>query len=169
MLMPNLPDIEGALRLLKSDDVQIRQFTAYLLGQVGSPRVVDALIEALRDENVGVRGAAANALGAIGSQQAVPHLQPLLDDPNPQLALWSAFALTRLGHDHFPVLVVALSHEAVEVRRSAILALRQLGDVRAIDPLLTLRGDQSRRFEDDLTVAEAAAQTLKSLGYDLPE
>jgi HEAT repeat protein len=161
------PNIEGAIELLKSPDPQIRQFVAYLLGQVGDSRAIEPLIEALQDENPGVRGAAANALGAIGDDAVVPYLKPLLKHPNPQLVVWAAFALTRLGHDHFSVLEKALKADGVDVRRSAILAMQQLGDSRAIHPLLSLSNDQERRFEADLTVAEAAAKALAHLGYNV--
>lgn len=161
------PDIDGAIKLLKSGDVQIRQFTAYLLGQTGDERAIEPLIEALADEHVGVRGAAANALGTLGSQHAIPYLLPLLKHDNPQLVIWVAFALTRLGKDHFDVLVEALQSPGVDERRSAILAMRQLGDSRAIAPLLAIQGDHRRRFEADSTVSEAASQTLISLGYNV--
>jgi HEAT repeat protein len=162
------PDIEGAIRLLRvSTDSQIRQFVAYLLGQAGDSRAIEPLIDALQDEHVGVRGAAANALGTIGDGEVVPYLQPLLEDDNPQLVIWVAFALTRLGEDHFEVLTDSLQHDDVDVRRSAILALRQIGDRRAIGPLLALQGDESRRFEADTTVDEAVNQALISLGYNI--
>ncbi len=162
------PDIEGAIQLLRtSDDAQIRQFVAYLLGQTGDTRAIEPLIDALQDDHVGVRGAAANALGTIGDQAVIPYLRPLLQDNNPQLVVWAAFALTRLEVDHFDVLVKALSAAEVDVRRSAILALRLLGDDRAIGPLLSLQGDDSRRFEADSTVDEAVNQALISLGYNI--
>jgi HEAT repeat protein len=161
------PDIDGAIKLLKSPDVQIRQFMAYLLGQTGDERTIEPLIDALQDENVGVRGAAANALGALGSDHAVPYLLPLLKHDNQQLVVWVAFALTRLGKDHFDVLVKALESPGVDERRSAILAMRQLKDTRAIGPLLAIQDDHRRRFEADSTVAEAASQALISLGYNV--
>jgi HEAT repeat protein len=162
------PDIEGAIRLLQeSSDAQIRQFIAYLLGQAGDPRAVEPLIDALQDEHAGVRGAAANALGTLGDKGAIPYLRPLLTHTHRQLVIWAAFALTRLGDDHFDTLVEALESDNVDVRRSAILALRQLGDQRAISPLLTLLGDESRRFAADSTVDEAVHQALVSLGYNV--
>jgi HEAT repeat protein len=161
------PDIEGAIRLLQSPDVQIRQFVAYLLGQAGDARAIEPLIQALQDEDVGVKGAAANALGAIGDKRAVPELKPLLKHDNPQLVVWVAFALTRLGHDHFEILETALTDNDVAVRRSAVLAMQQLGDRRAVGPLLSVRDDDARRFSADSTVAEAAAKALISLGYNV--
>jgi HEAT repeat protein len=158
------PDIEGAIRLLKSEDVQIRQFVAYLLGQSGDGRAIEPLIDALQDEHVGVRGAAANALGALGDQSAVPYLKPLLKHHNPQLVVWAAFALTRLGLDHFSYLEEAIQSPEVDVRRSAILAMQQLRDQRAIPSLLLLVNDQERRFDTDSTVGEAAHRALIYLG-----
>ena len=57
--------------------------------------------------------------------------------------------------------------DRVEVRRSAILGMRLLGDQRAIGPLLALQGDDRRRFEADSTVDEAVLQALISLGYNI--
>lgn len=161
------PDVEGAIRLLRSPDVQMRQFVAYLLGRVGDARAIEPLIDALQDENPGVRGAAANALGAIGDDAAVPYLKPLLKDANQQLVVWAAYALTRLGHDYLSVLFETLTSDEVDVRRSAVLALQQLGDPRAITPLLGLSNDHARRFDADSTVAEAAMKALITLGYNV--
>ena len=161
------PDIEGAIKLLKSPDEQIRQFTAYLLGQTGDPRVIEPLIETLADEHIGVCGAAANALGRIGDDRAIPHLRPFLEHDNPQMVVWAAYALTCLEQDHFEVIASALESDNVDVRRSAILALKQLGDQRAIGPLLALQHDESRRFSADSTVAEAVDRALISLGYNV--
>jgi len=81
--------------------------------------------------------------------------------------VWVAYALTRLGYDHFHILEKALEHRNVDVRRSSILAMQQLGDARAVGPLLALRDDPSRRFEADNTVAEAVTKALISLGYNV--
>jgi HEAT repeat protein len=160
-----VPDVEGAIQLLRSPDVQMRQFVAYLLGRVGDKRAIEPLIDALQDEHPGVRGAAANALGAIGDETAIPYIKPLLKTDNPQLVVWAAYALTMLGNDYFPTIVNALSSSDVVVRRSAILALQQLGDKRAIPLLLPLANDPERRFEADSTVGEAVQKALASLGY----
>jgi HEAT repeat protein len=162
-----LPDIEGAIHLLKSEDVQIRQMMAYLLGQVGDSRAIEPLIDALEDADVGVRGAAANALGALGDQAAVPYLKPMLRADNAQMVVWAAFALTKLGHDRFDVLSGALETGDVMVRRSAILAMQQLADDRAIPLLLSVYHDPERRFSADNTVGEAAAKALVKLGYNV--
>lgn len=161
------PDVEGAIGLLKSPDSQVRQMVAYLLGQTRDSRAIEPLIDALQDEHVGVRGAAANALGTIGDPSAIPYLKPLLKHPNPQLVVWAAFALTRLGQDQFSRLVTALANPDVDVRRSAVLAMQQLGDQRAIEPLLSLRHDDARRFEDDSTVGEAVTKALILLGFNV--
>jgi HEAT repeat protein len=161
------PDIEGAIGLLGSADPQMRQFVAYLLGQARDPRAIEPLIDALQDEHVGVRGAAANALGNIGDSAAIPYLQPLLRHANPQLVVWAAFALTKLGRDSFSVLETTLQSEDVDVRRSTILAFQQLGDQRAIPLLLELSDDQSRRFSGDITLGEAAVRALVQLGYNV--
>jgi HEAT repeat protein len=159
------PTIEGAIELLKSPDTQIRQFVAYLLGEAKHPAAIEPLIVALRDSNVGVRGAAANALGKIGDVRALPPLRLLMADKNPQMVVWAAFALTRLGEDHFDWLIGALRSPDVMVRRSAVLALNQLGDQRAIPALTLLLEDREKRFDSDNTVAEAVEHALAALGH----
>lgn len=159
------PTIEGAIELLNSPDTQIRQFVAYLLGEARHPAAIEPLIATLRDEHVGVRGAAANALGKIGDARALPPLRALLADKNPQMVIWAAFALTRLGEDHFDRLLGGLRSTDVMVRRSAVLALNQLGDPRAIPSLLLLLEDTEKRFDSDNTVAEAAERALAALGH----
>ena len=159
------PNIEGAIDLLKSPDVQIRQFVAYLLGEAKHPAAIEPLIAALRDQHVGVRGAAANALGKIGDARALPPLRALLMDKNPQMVVWAAFGLTRLGDDHFDDLIAFLRSPDVMVRRSAVLALNQLGDPRAIPALTLLLEDREKRFSSDNTVAEAVERALASLGH----
>ena len=161
------PDIEGAIGLLGSPDPQLRQFVAYLLGQSRDSRAIEPLIDTLQDEDVGVRGAAANALGNIGDPAAVPYLLPLLRNANPQLVVWAAFALTKLGHDHFSMLQTTMQSDDIDVRRSTILAFQQLGDQRAIPLLLALQHDDSRRFSGDTTLGEAAVRALITLGYNI--
>lgn len=161
------PDIEGAIGLLTSPDPQLRQFVAYLLGQARDSRAIEPLIDTLQDEHVGVRGAAANALGNIGDSAAVPYLLPLLRNANPQLVVWAAFALTKLGHDNFATLKSTLQSDDIDVRRSTILAFQQLGDQRAIPLLLELQQDDSRRFSGDTTLGEAAVRALIQLGYNV--
>ena len=161
------PDIEGAIGLLGSPDPQLRQFVAYLLGQAGDSRAIEPMIDALQDEHVGVRGAAANALGNIGDPAAVPYLIPLLRHSNPQLVVWAAFALTRLGRDSFNVLENMMQVDDVDVRRSTILAFQQLGDQRAIPLLLAVTNDESKRFSADSTLGEAALRALEHLGYNV--
>jgi HEAT repeat protein len=159
------PDIESAIALLKSPDLQIRQVVAYLLGEAGDRRAIEPLIETLADPHVGVRGAAANALGKLGDRRAIPRLEALLMDDNRQLVIWAAFALTRLGEDYYHVLLNALRSDDVHIRRSGILALEQSGNPRAIPALLDLLDDEELRFEGDSTVGEAAERALKVLGY----
>ena len=166
MLNPQ-PDIEGAIGLLGSPDPQLRQFVAYLLGQAGDSRAIEPLIDALQDTHVGVRGAAANALGNIGDPAAIPYLLPLLRHANPQLVVWAAFALTKLGRDSFAVLESTLQSGDVDVRRSTILAFQQLGDPRAVPLLLPISNDPSRRFSGDTTLGEAALRALAQLGYNI--
>ncbi|MCA9911996.1 MAG: HEAT repeat domain-containing protein, partial [Anaerolineae bacterium] len=67
----------------------------------------------------------------------------------------------------FSLIADAVQSGDVLVRRSAILAMEQLGDQRAVAYLLELQDDHARRFEGDTTIAQAAAKALTKLGYNV--
>jgi HEAT repeat protein len=92
-----------------------RQAAAAMLGRVGGPQAIQALIAALHDPVEAVSVAATRSLGQLRSSEAVPSL------------------LTLLKHGD-------LAH-----RRSAAEALGDIGDLRAVDPLVAALEDSSHR------------------------
>ncbi|MFQ5670315.1 MAG: HEAT repeat domain-containing protein [Acidobacteriota bacterium] len=77
--------VPALVNLLGGDpDAGIRQFSALILGQLGSPEAVSALLEALGDPDLRVRGDAARALGRLDRGRARERLIDLSrSDPSP--------------------------------------------------------------------------------------
>ncbi|MBI2815562.1 MAG: HEAT repeat domain-containing protein [Acidobacteria bacterium] len=66
--------LDSRLELLQRGSRWQRLHSAAILGQVGSPTVIPALLEALHDKNHAVRIAAVRSLGVIGSAKVAPAL-----------------------------------------------------------------------------------------------
>lgn len=64
-------------KLLTDDNEEVRNFSAVMLGDIGNPKAVSALIAALQDPDANVRHGAAEALGKIGDYRAVSPLQKM--------------------------------------------------------------------------------------------
>jgi HEAT repeat protein len=73
------------IEALKSDQYQVREHAADILGALGHQEAVPALIVVLGDDHWQVRFAAAMALGHIGGRTALEALSPLKHDPNPRV------------------------------------------------------------------------------------
>lgn len=84
--------------LLGSDeDGGVRQFAAFILGELGHVSAAGALREALADRDLRVRGDAARSLGRIGDPEALPQLRGLAEsDPEPWVRQQAAAAVRTL-------------------------------------------------------------------------
>ncbi|MGB3082799.1 MAG: HEAT repeat domain-containing protein [Candidatus Omnitrophota bacterium] len=126
------------IKLLGDSDFFIRGRMAELLGELKDPRAVPALIKTLEDSDENVCAAAADALAKIKDSRAVPALAKLLGDhnrdPNPFIKVWKG-------------------------RYAAAEALGEIGDFRAIEPLL----ERVESDGDDKGIVETANEALIKL------
>jgi hypothetical protein len=85
--------------LLSADEEGgVRQFAAFILGELGLPGSAGALREALADPDLRVRGDAARALARVGDRTALPQLESLAgDDPEPWVRRQAAAAVSSLA------------------------------------------------------------------------
>lgn len=89
-----LNDLMSALRRGK---MNTRQSAAQILGGIGDPCALPALITGLKDPNLWVRSACAEALGAICDPSAIDALKEALEDEDVDVC-WSArTALINIG------------------------------------------------------------------------
>jgi len=140
--------------------VGVRTSLPWILGEIGGPDALEALVAALKDKNPIVRGEAAKGLGWMCNPKAVPPLLDTLEnDDSARARAVAAWSLGRIGDRRAaePV-VAALGDAAKEVRRSAARALGDLGDRRAVEPVAAALGDAVKE------VRWWAAHALGALG-----
>ncbi len=135
-------------------------------GRGGPPREqIAALIEALGDTSHPLHAGAVDDLAAIGGP-AVPALCEALDPSRPWLTAYrAAEAAGRIGDGRATgALIQALNHPNSNVRWSAVRALTQVGDMRAVLELRRVaQGDQGRTSWGE-PVAGAAQSALGEIG-----
>ena len=141
------------------DDPEIRKACAGALGSTQSPDAIDALVGALQDHDMSVAAAAAAALGEIGGERTVEPLIAILNVAAIGGAVNAALDFifkNSTSAERQPIeRIVALANF---VRVAAIVSLGQIGDKRAVKPLLALLKD------DDELIGVAAIEALGSIG-----
>jgi len=149
--------VEPLVAALQDRGVPIRQAAAGALGQLGDARAVEPLVLALQDADEGVRQAAAGALGQLGDARAV---EPLVVAAA-RGSRAAAEALRRLGPAAVEPLLERLKDQNRDndARQHAAAALGQIGDARAVEPLVAALEDA------DPDVRWAVAKALETLGW----
>jgi HEAT repeat protein len=153
--------VDPLIACLQDDNAEVKKIATNALGQLGDNRAVAPLIDVLKTDSTEVGLAAAEALGELGDSAAVPPLVASLTDQDAGLRQACAQALDKLhyqpgkiednitylialqawdkvakmGAPAFEPLVACLSDQNRDVHESAIGALGDLGDKRAISPL----------------------------------
>ena len=185
---PKLPDyhltaetpVEILLQALTDERPLNREQAANLLGLTKNVTGVEPLIQTLKDHDPTVRKAAVNALGQLGDRRATDPLISLLKDNasiTPQgipikVCCESASALGDIRDPRaVPALIEAL--DGWEARDCAVYALGEIGDSRALEPLIKilLTGSWGSNSMDSSTVesenwlASASLRALKKLKW----
>jgi HEAT repeat protein len=91
------------MKMVKDQDTDVRKFVIDVMGAIGNPIFVPALLQALNDSEVNVASAAAEQLGALGDTSIAEHLMQAILDRDEVLFRFSA--LRALGILAKPVLV----------------------------------------------------------------
>jgi HEAT repeat protein len=151
-------------------DPDHRGLAADGLGELGSEAAVEPLLRLLAASDPQVRVSAARALGKIGSEEALPRLRELaVDDEDATARMWAIGALADIGDpDGVELILPMLLDRSWRVRYTAALALGELGDPRAAEPLRAARKRLrhnpwewylSRRIYDDAIEAVSGTRT----------
>ncbi len=107
---------------------QVRAYAVRALGNVGGPRVVEALAKATQDADAEVRQHAANELGRLQAQQALDALVKLFDDEDEDVRWAAVRAVGELRNKAAtPYLVKALQDKYPQVSNAAERGLQKLG------------------------------------------
>ncbi len=189
-------EIDIQIDLLQDTDWVVRREAVITLGEMADERCVEPLVRALRDGDWQVREAAVEAVSDIGPPAVDLLLRFVRDwesrkyvirtlgrihdervlDP---LISWlksdefkddATRALVDLGQPAVPKLIEALSHRDDFVQKQSILALGDIQDAQAVDPLIALLQDQDWMVR--LTAASSLEKNRRSSGtssYQTPD
>ena len=137
------------LRRLNDDYGYEREAAAETLGRLGDAQVIAPLIERLTDQSSSVRRAATAALDRIdptwreseAARIAVPALLRRLNDDDDSVRWVATEALGELGDARAVAPLIERLNDDDYVRGVAAVALGELGDARAVAPLITVLAD----------------------------
>jgi HEAT repeat protein len=120
----------------------VRDVVAEALVKIGAP-AVEPLVAALKYSNEGTRQAVAKALGRIGDARAVEPLVAVLIGADKNVREAAAGALDKLGWqpDKVETLIMSLQHKNADMRKRAAIELGEIGDARAVEPLIAALED----------------------------
>ncbi len=177
-------EIDIQIDLLQDPDWVVRREAIITLGEMGDERCVEPVVRSLRDGDWQVREAAVEAVAEVGAPAVEMLLRYLRDwesrkyviralgkindervlDPLISFLKSDEFkddatrALVDLGAPAVPKLIEALSSRDDFVKKQSILALGEIQDPLAVDPLIALLQDQ------DWLVRLTAAASLEKIG-----
>lgn len=156
--------IDPLTQLTTDMDPRVRASAVAALGHQQSPNTLVALTKALRDANPDVRRQGAMALGQLASSAAVDPLLGLLEDEDSGVRVVAISSLGRLRDQRVVrPLIEALKDPSIS--NAAALALADLGNPEAIEPLVAVLGKCANalaavsRFEKKL-VAQAILSVI---------
>ena len=147
--------------LRNQQDDSIRWRSAKALGEIGSNKAVESLIQMLKDENDFIRGAAAEGLGKISNDKAVQPLIQNLRHGESHVRYETIKALGKIGSDQaIESLVKMLKDESEFIRETAAEALGEIGSKKSFSPLIQTLNDKHE------SVRQMAAKSLRKIDSD---
>lgn len=162
--MRNSKDIDGLIKALRHQDIRIRMNAAYAIGDVGDRKGVEPLIEVLKDpiQGWGIRMVAATSLGKLHDERAIEPLEALATGKDTTAADAATIAIARIRGDA-PSLIEALGTGRGDIasRVGAIIELGDLGDERAVEPLIGMLKEQ---YQDEYERGNILFRVITALG-----
>ena len=131
--------LNDLMPLLDNGEISVREAATFALGRSGDKRAVAPLVKALADHRPSVQVLACLGLGQIDDPRVAPALVGMLKDvahPDTVRAA-CAYALgVRKASAGVPALLGALDDNRGDTQRLAAWALGQIGDPKALGPLV---------------------------------
>jgi len=148
--------IDDVLPLMDHSEVAMREAATFTLGRSGDKRAVPALLKALGDHRPSVQTLACLGLAQIDDPRVGPAVATVLKDANQKDQVRGACAYA-IGARRFaggiPVLLAALDDNRGEAQRLSAWALGQLGEPRAVGPLIRAYFARAGQSADELVWA----------------
>lgn len=149
-----LKALEKAIKSNDNRDRHDAQWVLAALGREDPDTIVPILEELLDHKRMGTRLNAVKALGEIGSERVIPRLIKVINSGSekrerdrevPEVRRLAVEALGKIGGAAVKELVEIVQNKGSSMRVDAIQALEQLGDERAVKPLLDVLSEQGSR------------------------
>lgn len=129
---------EGLSRT-RPEDVPVRRYLALVLGKLGDPSAVPALLAAAKDPDSETRLYSVWALGALADPRALDTVLEASQSPDAGVRKMAAYVLGRLNsRAAVPRLKVLLEDSVTDVRWNAAIALARLGDAAGLPVLRSM-------------------------------
>jgi tetratricopeptide (TPR) repeat protein len=148
--------LDDVLPLMDHPELAMREAATFTLGRSGDRRAVPALLKALGDRRPSVQTLACLGLSQIDDPRVVPALIAALADARKEDATRAACAYAigaRRSAPGVPALLGALTDNRGEAQRLAAWGLGQIGDARALGPLIRAYYARAGRSADELVWA----------------
>ncbi|MFA6056254.1 MAG: HEAT repeat domain-containing protein [Thermodesulfovibrionales bacterium] len=131
------PAVEPLTAFLRDDNPYLCMVVIKLLGEIGDNLAVGHLIGVLKHfRSWQLRSEAADALGKIKDPRIVGPLIEALNDRNSRVREAAAKSLKEVGEPAVEPLLASLKDENQDVSFKAIVLLGEIGDSRAVEPLV---------------------------------
>ena len=149
--------LKALKKAIKSKDNRDRHDSQWVLAALGredANTIVPILVDLLEYKRRETRLNAIKALGGIGDESAIPVLVEVVnsgsakrkkDRADPEIRGLAVEALGKIGGSAVNELVKIVRNKGSSMRVDAIQALEQLGDERAVKPLLEVLSEQGSR------------------------
>lgn len=166
---PDRAVVPYLLELLRSPRWRVRAHAARVLGAWREERAVMQLLLLLEDKAAPVRYFARGALINIGVASVKPLIDALARESGNRQAV--AYALASIGAQAVPALCELLSSAKDQPKISAAIVLGEIGDSRAVAPLVEALDDERFYVRDAIALAlgrigEAALEPLLQAARD---
>ncbi|MBA7502605.1 hypothetical protein ES706_01198 [subsurface metagenome] len=127
-------DVEGLIKALMHENLDLRWKAARALGEIGDKRAVQPLIQGLKDVNDYVRDHAGRALGKIGEPALEPLIQLLKVEEDTKVTYHVEMALLnileKIGELAVEPLIQALKDENKNVRHVVVGVFRRFAGAK---------------------------------------
>jgi HEAT repeat protein len=157
------PAVAALSRKVTEPDPDVRKFIVDILGEIGIPECIPALVHALDDEDTNIRASAVEHLGRLKAVEALDRMVYFMRTEDQWLAFSSAAALGEMGD---PRAVKPLIRAAADpyLREAAIDALRLIADDEAWDTLSEALSDKSAIIRE--TAVKGLARIFEMSGAE---
>ncbi|MDP7420831.1 MAG: HEAT repeat domain-containing protein [bacterium] len=169
-------DVNPLAALLNDGNEEARFYAVETLGKARYPKdAVPYLVEALKDSSWPVRRKAAEALEAIGAP-AMEALIRSIKDQDSDIRHWTRKILKSFGDKALDMVCHMLDDKSEEKRLYAVSALQEIGDSRAVRPLLRCLTDKDEWVRRQCVIAlgeigdpSAAEQLIEAMYPEPPD